>query len=86
MNALPWSLPLLFANLRPVVGPRLAFNLGVELGQLALVAIFVPLAWWLRPTRAYRRLAIGPGSALIAAWALVWLTERALDLDWAAAT
>ena len=44
MNALPWSLPLVLTNPRPLVGMRLDFNLGVDLGQLALVAIFVPLA------------------------------------------
>lgn len=64
-----------------LVGPLLGFNLGVELGQLAVVALFVPLAWALRPRPAYRRLALQGGSGAIAALALVWLAERALQIQ-----
>jgi hypothetical protein len=32
-----------------------AFNLGVELGQLAIVALFLPLAWGVRNQWIYRR-------------------------------
>jgi hypothetical protein len=28
----------------------LGFNLGVEVGQLAIVAVFLPFAYWLRDT------------------------------------
>ncbi|HEX4895339.1 MAG TPA: HupE/UreJ family protein [Solimonas sp.] len=55
----------------------LGFNLGVELGQLAVVAVFVPLAFMLRNTRAYRLGALGLGSLLIAVLAAGWLLERA---------
>jgi hypothetical protein len=34
--------------------PLFGFNLGVELGQLAIVAIFVAVVWTLRDTRLYR--------------------------------
>ena len=68
-------------NAGSLAGPLLGFNLGVELGQLALVALFVPLAWLLRPTVAYRRAAMLGGSSVIAMLALVWLAERALNLD-----
>lgn len=61
--------------------PLLGFNLGVELGQLLIVLIFVPLAWTLRPTRLYRRGVLTAGSSAIALLASVWLAERALDLD-----
>ncbi|MBJ7313529.1 HupE/UreJ family protein [Rugamonas sp. CCM 8940] len=57
----------------------LGFNLGVELGQLCIVALFLPLAFALRATRLYRGLFSG-GSALIALLATVWLVERAFDL------
>jgi hypothetical protein len=57
------------------------FNVGVELGQLAIVAVFLPLAWWLRNGLFYRRLLMLGGSAAIAALAAVWLLERALDLQ-----
>ena len=55
------------------------FNAGVELGQLAIVAGFLPLAWLLRRSWAYRQMLTG-GSALIAMVAAVWLVERAFDL------
>ena len=57
----------------------LGFNAGVELGQLAIVAAFLPLAYLLRHSWFYRQL-MGAGSALIALLATVWLVERAFDL------
>jgi hypothetical protein len=59
----------------------LGFNLGVELGQLALVALFLPLAYLCRRTVHYRRLALTGGSLAIAALALVWLVERAFAVS-----
>jgi hypothetical protein len=56
------------------------FNLGVETGQLAIVAAFLPLAFLLRGTWFYRRLVFTLGSAAIALVASVWLAERALDV------
>jgi hypothetical protein len=56
------------------------FNAGVELGQLAIVAVFLPLAFWLRDWRFYPRLGLQLGSGLVAAVASVWLVERALNL------
>ena len=57
------------------------FNVGVELGQLAIVAVFLPLAWWLRNGLFYRRVVMLGGSAVIALVAAVWLLERGLDLQ-----
>ena len=56
------------------------FNLGVEAGQLAIVAAFLPLAYALRRSRFYRRVVFAGGSAAIALVAAVWLVERALDM------
>jgi hypothetical protein len=56
------------------------FNLGVEAGQLAVVAAFLPLAFWLRHSWFYRRFILLGGSVLIAILAAIWLTERVLDL------
>jgi len=56
------------------------FNLGVEAGQLAIVLLFLPLAFALRSTWTYRRLVFGGGSVTIAAIASVWLVERAFDV------
>ncbi len=55
------------------------FNVGVELGQLAIVAVFLPIAWALRATRFYRVAVLRGGSVLIALLALVWFVERAFN-------
>ncbi|MBC7733109.1 MAG: HupE/UreJ family protein [Bacteriovorax sp.] len=52
------------------------FNLGVEGGQLAIVAVFLPLAYSLRRSWFYRRLVMVGGSLVIALLAAVWLCER----------
>ena len=56
------------------------FNFGVEAGQLAIIAAFLPVAFLLRRTWLYRRAVFLGGSAAIAAVASVWLIERAFDL------
>jgi hypothetical protein len=53
------------------------FNVGVELGQLAIVVLFLPLAFALRRTRFYRRWVMVGGSALIALLGAAWVVERA---------
>jgi uncharacterized membrane protein YqjE len=62
------------SNLLPTL---FGFNLGVELGQLAIVAVFVPLAYSVRRSAAYRRFALVAGSCVIAVLATIWLIERA---------
>ncbi len=58
----------------------LGFNLGVEIGQLAIVAVFLPLAYGLRSTAFYRRGVFIGGSLATLAIAALWLLERSLDL------
>jgi hypothetical protein len=58
-----------------------AFNLGVELGQLAIVGVFLPVVYTLRATGLYRRLVFVQGSAAIALIAMLWLTQRALNVQ-----
>jgi hypothetical protein len=60
--------------------PLLAFNLGVEAGQLALVVLLLPLALALRNAATYRRWIVRPGSALVAGLAALWTVERALAM------
>ncbi|PMQ08363.1 HupE/UreJ family protein [Janthinobacterium sp. AD80] len=55
------------------------FNVGVEIGQLAIVAAFLPLAWLLRKTWFYRQV-LTVGSLAIAVVAAVWLVERMADI------
>jgi hypothetical protein len=57
----------------------IGFNVGVEAGQLAIVGVFLPLAFVLRRSWFYQRLVVLGGSLLIAAVATVWLAERALN-------
>jgi hypothetical protein len=55
----------------------LSFNLGIELGQLAVVCTVMPIIYGLRSGIFYRRAVMPWGSAAIAALALVWLAQRA---------
>jgi hypothetical protein len=55
-----------------------AFNLGVEMGQLAVVLAVMPAAYLLRSTAFYRRGVMPWGSSAIAALALVWFVQRAM--------
>ena len=54
-----------------------AFNLGVEIGQLAVVLAVMPLAYGVRATSFYRHTLMRWGSSAIAALAFVWLVQRA---------
>jgi hypothetical protein len=56
------------------------FNVGVELGQLAIVAVFLPLAFLLRGTGFYRFGVLKVGSLLVALLASWWLVQRMFDL------
>ncbi len=58
----------------------LAFNLGIETGQLAVVLAIMPVIYALRSASVYRRTLVPFGSAVIAAIALVWFVQRATAL------
>ncbi|MGE3308892.1 MAG: HupE/UreJ family protein [Limisphaerales bacterium] len=55
----------------------IGFNVGVEAGQLALVAVFLPIAYLLRQSWVYRRLAVHGGSLAIVGVAGFWTAQRA---------
>ncbi len=59
----------------------LGFNIGVELGQLLIVLVLLPVLFSLRATRVYRTAGLQLGSAMIAGLAVVWLLERSLNLQ-----
>jgi HupE / UreJ protein len=63
---------------QPLWQTILAFNLGVECGQLAIVSVFLPIAYVLRETRFYRRGVLYVGSSIAGVLALIWLYQRAL--------
>lgn len=52
------------------------FNIGVEIGQLAIVAVFLPLAWTLRRTWLYRWVVVVGGSTAIVLLGSFWTLER----------
>ncbi|MFN0152253.1 MAG: HupE/UreJ family protein [bacterium] len=53
-----------------------SFNVGVELGQLAVIALaFAGVGWW-RRHRAYRSRVVVPASAAIALVGVFWAVQR----------
>jgi hypothetical protein len=60
-----------------MVRALIGFNIGVELGQLAFVAVVMPAVMWLaRPGRLPR--LPQALSILVASMGAVWLVERVL--------
>jgi hydrogenase/urease accessory protein HupE len=59
-----------------IVGPLVAFNLGVELGQLAVAAPLLVLLWKLRAWPPFARHGAKAVSLIVAAVGLVWLARR----------
>jgi hypothetical protein len=54
----------------------IGFNAGVEVGQLAIVLVFIPVAYALRETAFYRRAFMPGGAVVIGCLAAYWLTIR----------
>lgn len=54
----------------------LSFNVGVELGQLTVVAAAMGVVGWFRSDPRYRKVVVIPSSAAIAALALFWSAQR----------
>jgi len=66
-----------------VVLPLLAFNVGVELGQLGLVLIAMPILYLaIRGLGAarYRRVVLPLGAVLLGGLGFIWFLERALGI------
>lgn len=57
------------------------FNLGVEVGQLAIVAVFLPLAFGLRRSWFYQKPLMRLGSAFIIVVASIWFMERVFNFE-----
>lgn len=57
------------------------FNIGVELGQLGFIGLFLPVLWWIRQHPIYIRSILPVSSMLIAFIAMIWLGQRALNLQ-----
>jgi hypothetical protein len=58
------------------------FNVGVEIGQLTIVAVFMPIALSVRHLMFYQRIVLRMGSVAIMLVASTWLAERVLNFKW----
>ncbi len=68
-------------NAANIAADLAGFNIGVEIGQLAIVAVAFPLLYSLRSSRAYTGVMVPAGSLLIGLLAFGWLVERVANLQ-----
>lgn len=59
----------------------LAFNLGVEVAQLSVLLAVIPLSFVFRRSPWYRWLVLIPGSVFVTVVGLLWLMQRAFQVD-----
>lgn len=57
------------------------FNLGLEIGQLMIIAVILPVIYWLRNQRFYLSFVIRVGAVLLGAISLYWFIERAFNVN-----
>ena len=56
------------------------FNVGVEIGQLLIIAMMFPILFLLRKTKAYKKILLY-GSILLIIISLYWAIERIFDIN-----
>jgi hypothetical protein len=59
-----------------VTVPLVAFNLGVELGQIVIAGVLLPMIWQLRKWDMFVRRGVPACSAAVAAVGGYWLIQR----------
>jgi hypothetical protein len=59
-----------------IVLPLVGFNLGVEIGQLSVAAIVLPILWQLRRQPVFMSRLVPVCSALVALAGGYWMVER----------
>lgn len=59
----------------------LGFNLGVELGQFAIVILLFPVLFVLRRLAVYRQLLLPAAATLMIVISMGWVVERAMDVN-----
>lgn len=57
--------------------PLFTFNLGVEIGQIAIASVVLPILWQLRKRDSFVRIAVPLLSAISAVVGMFWLGQRA---------
>ena len=66
------------ASTTGVAVPLVAFNVGVELGQIVIVSLILPVLWTLRKREAFLHWGVPACSTLVAVLGGIWLTKRLL--------
>lgn len=64
------------ANGSGVAVPLVSFNLGVEVGQLAIAGVALPIIWWLREKPVVVRRWVPACSTLVALMGCYWFVQR----------
>ncbi len=74
---------ILSMNIHPdyMVWTLLGFNVGVELGQLAIVFVVFPLLYFIRSNQAYLRYGMPATASILIVIASYWFIERAFGVD-----
>jgi len=63
-----------------LVGMVVRFNVGIELGQIAIVILLFPFLYWLRKSDRYVPIVLQGVSCILALVALVWFVQRAFGV------
>lgn len=58
----------------------LGFNLGVELGQVAIICVVFPILYYMRKSRNFSKVLVY-GAVLLITISLYWMVERVFDID-----
>ena len=66
---------------RSALSALFGFNIGVEAGQLGVLAVVFPLAWALRKTAGFKRLVLPALALAIVVFGVVWFLSRAFNID-----
>jgi len=61
--------------------PLLAFNLGVEIGQIVIVALVFPVLYLFRRWWVYAKLGMPVVAVFLILISLAWVSERTFDID-----
>ncbi len=74
------DLPFRIAEIKELILIILGFNLGVELGQLAILVVVFPILFALRKNSLYSPVILKGGSLVLIIIAGYWFVERAFNL------
>jgi hypothetical protein len=74
------DLPFRIAEVKPFIYTILAFNGGVEIGQLAILVVLFPAIFLLRKSTIYVPIVLKGGSTVLILIAGYWFVERAFAL------